>query len=165
LQYGDLDLDSGTVRVRRTLVRDARTSRHSYSEPKTRAGRRTVELTAQALDALRTHLQRLKATPHPAKLVFADRRGRPLRRSNFLRRVWSPLLTKAKLPDVPFHALRHTAATLAIASGADVKVVQQMLGHSSAALTLDTYADYLPQRGREVPDRMGALLGGETRAD
>jgi Phage integrase family len=44
-------------------------------------------------------------------------------------------------PRVTAHALRHTAASLAISSGANPKVVQRMLGHASAAMTLDTYAD------------------------
>ncbi|MGP4091501.1 tyrosine-type recombinase/integrase, partial [Streptomyces sp. KR55] len=52
------------------------------------------------------------------------------------------------------HKLRHTAASLSIASGADVKVVQTMLGHKSAAMTLDTYGHLFPDRLDEVADRL-----------
>jgi len=58
------------------------------------------------------------------------------------------------VPDVHPHQLRHTAASLAIASGADVKVVQQMLGHSSATMTLDTYGHPFEDRLDEVGDAM-----------
>jgi integrase len=54
------------------------------------------------------------------------------------------------------HALRHTAASLAIAAGADVKVVQQMLGHKSATMTLDLYGHLFPDRLDTVADAMDA---------
>ena len=59
------------------------------------------------------------------------------------------------VPDLHPHELRHTAASLAIASGADVKVVQQMLGHGSASMTLDTYGHLFEDRLDEVGDAMG----------
>jgi integrase len=52
------------------------------------------------------------------------------------------------------HELRHTAASLAIASGADVKIVQQMLGHKTATMTLDLYGHLFPDRLDEIADRM-----------
>ena len=58
------------------------------------------------------------------------------------------------IPDLHPHELRHTAASLAIASGADVKVVQQMLGHASATMTLDTYGHLFEDRLDEVADAM-----------
>ena len=58
------------------------------------------------------------------------------------------------MPDLYPHELRHTAASLAISSGADIKVVQQMLGHGSAAMTLDTYGHLFENRLDEVADAM-----------
>ena len=60
------------------------------------------------------------------------------------------------VPGLHPHELRHTAASLAIASGADVKVVQQMLDHSSATMTMDTYGHLLESRLDEVADAMDA---------
>ncbi len=75
----------------------------------------------------------------PDDLVFAGiRTDEPLRVSTF-RQSLGVAARRIGLPDLHPHELRHTAASLAIASGADVKVVQQMLGHASAAMTLDTY--------------------------
>jgi len=58
--------------------------------------------------------------------------------------------------DLRPHDLRHTAASLAIAAGADVKVVQQMLGHASAAMTLDQYGHLFTDRLDEVADALDA---------
>jgi integrase len=82
----------------------------------------------------------------PDELVSASiRTGQPLRVSTF-RQTFGVAATAIGLPHLHPHQLRHTAASLAIASGEDVKVVQQMLGHSSATMTLDT-----ARRGRNRP--------------
>lgn len=80
-------------------------------------------------------------------LVFGTARGTPLSASNWRQRVWLPALedVAGAVPDgVRVHDLRHTAASLAISAGANVKAVQAMLGHASAVMTLDTYADLFP---------------------
>ena len=90
----------------------------------------------------------------PDDLVFAGiRNGQPLRVSTF-RTAFSAAAGAIGVPDLHPHQLRHTAASLAIASGADVKVVQQMLGHSSATMTLDTYGHLFEDRLDEVGDAM-----------
>ena len=73
-------------------------------------------------------------------LVFTAPGGAPLRSRNFRRRGWNRATTEAGLPGLSPHALRGTAASLAVAAGATVKDVQRMLGHASAAMTLDVYA-------------------------
>lgn len=87
-------------------------------------------------------------------LVFTSSNGAVLRASNFRRDVWDHAVREAGLTDVVPHGLRHTAASLAIAAGADVKVVQQMLGHKSATMTLDLYGHLFEQRLDEVAERL-----------
>jgi len=77
--------------------------------------------------------------------VFVAPDGQPLRRSNFIRREWKPLLEKAKLPDVGFNVLRHTMATDGLLRGLHGKVVQTRLGHAQISTTIDTYSDALPE--------------------
>ena len=90
----------------------------------------------------------------PEDLAFAGiRNGQALRVSTF-RTSFSAAAREIGVPDLHPHQLRHTAASLAIASGADVKVVQQMLGHSSATMTLDTYGHLFEDRLDEVGDAM-----------
>lgn len=75
-------------------------------------------------------------------LVFADERGRPLVTPTTRENSWfDRALVVARLPPMTIHDLRHTAASLAISAGGNVKAVQKMLGHASAAMTLDVYAD------------------------
>jgi hypothetical protein len=90
----------------------------------------------------------------PDDLVFAGiRNGQPLRVSTF-RTAFTSAARAIGVPDLYPHQLRHTAASLAIAAGADVKVVQQMLGHASATMTLDTYGHLFDDRLDEVGDAM-----------
>jgi integrase len=88
----------------------------------------------------------------PDDLVFTSPQGEPLRAGNFRRDVFTPAARRAGLDGLVPHGLRHTAASLAIAAGADVKVVQQMLGHKSATMTLDLYRHLFDDRLDEVAD-------------
>ncbi len=92
----------------------------------------------------------------PDELLFTGPQGGALRATNFVRRVFDPAVTAAGLRDlgVTPHKLRHTAASLAIASGADINVVQTMLGHKSATMTLDVYGHLFPDRLDEVSEKM-----------
>lgn len=94
----------------------------------------------------------------PGALLFTAPEGGPLRYSNFRSRIFDPAVRKAGLAGMGItpHKLRHTAASLAIAAGADVKVVQLMLGHKSAAMTLDVYGHLWPDRLDEVADVLDA---------
>jgi integrase len=73
-------------------------------------------------------------------LVFTAPNGGPLRNTNFRPRIFTPAADAVGLAGITPHDLRHTAASLAIAAGANVKAVQRMLGHASASMTLDVYA-------------------------
>jgi len=68
------------------------------------------------------------------------------------------------IPELHPHELRHTAASLAIASGADVKVVQRMLGHSSAAMTMDGYGHLFSDRLDEVADALDNARSEASRS-
>ena len=93
-------------------------------------------------------------------LVFTTWRGKPLRNLNFRRDVFDPAARDAGLTGLTPHELRHTAASLAVSAGANVKSVQAMLGHASAAMTLDVYAGLFDDDLDGVADRMDALPGG-----
>ncbi len=105
-------------------------------------------------------------------LIFAAPKGGPIRLNNWRRRVFDPACRAAGLVGFTPHDLRHTAASLAVGAGANVKAVQQMLGHASAAMTLDIYAglfpddldavgrtlnSVVPQLGHIEPDRPSGL--------
>ena len=92
----------------------------------------------------------------PDDLVFTAPGRGPPRASNFRRDVFTPAAGDAGISGVTPHSLRHTAASLAIASGANVKVVQQMLGHKSATMTLDLYGHLFDSQLDDIADRLDA---------
>jgi integrase len=76
--------------------------------------------------------------------VFPSERGCPLRKSNFIRRVWNPISKAAGLAGLRFHNLRHTAASLLVAENVHPKIVSDLLGHASVRMTLDIYSHLMP---------------------
>lgn len=92
----------------------------------------------------------------PDELVFSAPEGGYLRLSNFRRRTFDRAATDAGLAGLTPHQLRHTAASLAVSAGANVKAVQRMLGHASAAMTLDVYSGLFDDDLDAVADRMDA---------
>jgi integrase len=129
---------------------------HVVSAPKSAASRRSVALPGVVTTALEDHLAAY-ADPGPEGLLFPAPEGGFLRLENFRRRVWTPATVAAGVAPLRVHDLRHTCASLAIAAGADVKVLQRMLGHASAALTLDRYGHLLPGQAHSVADRLDKL--------
>jgi len=90
--------------------------------------------------------------------VFPNARGNPTDGDNLHHRYWKPLLRRAGLPDIRFHDLRHTCATLLLARNVHPKYVQELLGHANTAITLDTYSHVIPGLGDAAADAMEDLL-------
>jgi integrase len=80
--------------------------------------------------------------------------GGPLRNTNFRPRFFTPAAESVGLTGLTPHDLRHPAASLAVAAGANVKAVQRMLGHASTTMTLDVYADLFEDDLDQVADRL-----------
>ncbi|HEY2598431.1 MAG TPA: tyrosine-type recombinase/integrase [Candidatus Dormibacteraeota bacterium] len=165
LTWPDLDLERGTLVVRRALQRHAGVG-YVMVDPKTTKSRRTIHLSRIAVEALRGHRAwqrelRLAAgsswNASFGDLVFSSRTGGPFNVS-WLTQVFRRELAKAGLPKIRIHDLRHTAATLLLTRGVHPKVVQDMLGHSTVTLTLDTYSHVTPALHKEAADHMDALL-------
>ena len=93
--------------------------------------------------------------------VFVDEFGNPIRPGEMSRKFLRPLLAKAGLTlDLKFHDLRHTAISLALAAGIAPTDVAAMAGHSSVAVTLQTYAHALPDAPRRATDAIESVLAG-----
>jgi integrase len=164
LSWDDVNLQTGKVHIRRALVRQAKKGL-VLVEPKTERSRRTIHLTALAIEALKGHLlrqQQLKGFGEPGwneyNLVFCNHVGKPFDHSSLIKDYFHPLLAKAGLPLIRFHDLRHTAATLMLQLEVHPKVVQEMLGHSSIGITLDTYSHAIPTMQIGAAGRLSDLL-------
>jgi integrase len=131
----------------------------TLAEPKTPRSRRKIDLPRMAVDALWKHKRAmLKEGFGGVAWVFCNSVGGPLRRSHFHFDEFKPLLKKAKLPNIRFHDLRHTSATLLLSQGVHPKVVQERLGHSQISVTLDTYSHVLPTMQREAAGKFDDIF-------
>ena len=90
--------------------------------------------------------------------MFPTRRGAPLRPHSLTNRSFKPLLKQAGLPNICFHDLRHTCATLLLSRGHHPKLVQELLGHATIAMTLDRYSHVMPGMGDQTAAAMEAVL-------
>jgi integrase len=97
-------------------------------------------------------------------LVFATTKGTPLDAQNVVNRGFKPLLKRAGLPDIRWHDLRHTCATLLLSRGVHPKYVQQLLGHASIQLTLDRYSHWMPSMGKHTARAMEDALEAQEVA-
>jgi integrase len=164
LQWPEIDLDAGLIRVRWQLKHEE--GRWVWKQPKTRRSRRQIALSASTVAILRAHRvaqeeQRLLmgSAWEDHELVFCTRHGRPLAARNIYRAFHS-LLEKGGIRRVRFHDLRHTAATLLLASRVNPKVVSEMLGHAAVAITLDIYSHVLPDMQQDAAATLERVLYG-----
>ncbi|GIU98770.1 MAG: hypothetical protein KatS3mg014_0386 [Actinomycetota bacterium] len=151
LQRRDLDLLGRRIHVRRQVT-EVR-GRLEVAPLKTEASRRTVPIPAFLAEELARHLEAYVG-PRQEDHVFTAPGGGLLRRASWRSRVFEEAVRRAGVERFTFHALRDHAATAAIASGADVKVVQAILGHTDAALTLNRYAGAWPSAFEAVTERL-----------
>jgi integrase len=147
LRVGDVDLDRGRLRVEVSLVEVL--GQLEETDPKSHRGR-TVPVPRFLRDRLAGRIEGRRAEDR----LFTTPNGHSLRNSNFRHQVFDPAVRRASLSPLTPHDLRDTAASLAVASGATVKAVQRMLGHASAAMTLDVYAGLFDDELDDVADRM-----------
>jgi integrase len=91
--------------------------------------------------------------------VFARGKGTPHDAQNIVNRYFKPLLKHAELPDIRWHHLRHTYATLLLARGTHPAYVQKSLGPASVQLTLDRYSHWMPSMGRNTAEGIDEALG------
>ena len=161
LLWSDIDFAYGRLVVNRALQPGVG---FVFVEPKTARSRRTVYLAAGTVTALMEHRRRqvtdqLAAGPNwdNTGLVFASPVGRPVD-GTWTTKWFQRALNQAALPRIRIHDLRHTAATHLLNRGVHPKVVQELLGHSTISLTLDTYSHVAPALHAEVATHMQALF-------
>ena len=153
IHYEDVDLANSSINVRhatQTLVGKG----IIITTPKTDKSRRLVTVPATAMQILKDYLDYTKVNQG---LIFTTRSGKPVSSRNLVRH-FKLSAQAAGLPEIRFHDLRHTSATLLLAAGVHPKVVQERLGHSQIGLTLDTYSHVVPSMQVEAAQKMDDLL-------
>lgn len=165
LGWPDVDLETGVVSVRRAAV--VADGRRHVKAPKTAASRRTVDLDAGTIQALREwrtrQLQeRLRAGEawRDGQWLVADELGAPIH-PDWLSALFTRRAEEAGLQRITFRQLRHSHATALLRAGVHPKVVQERLGHSSIRVTLDVYSAVLPNMQREAVERLAQMFDAQ----
>ena len=155
LRWSDIDFEERSLQVRHTVNR---AGKYGILEnaPKTEKSKRRIMLPQFVLDALKKHRAqqdeiRLQAGPtwQEHNLVFTTDTGGFVEGTHLNRR-FKQLLKEAGLPDMRFHDLRHSAATILLGKGVHPKLVQELLGHSQMSITMDRYSHVLPSMQRDM---------------
>jgi integrase len=166
LTWADVDLESAQLQVRSALQQTPEGL--IIAQPKTKRSRRTIALAPTVVEALRRHREaqeeerkRVGEAWTDLGLAFPNTVGRCFEPRSMVYRYFKPLVRVAGLPGTTrFHDLRHTAATLLLMAGVNVKVVSEMLGHASITITLDIYGHVLPHMQEQAAQIMEGLLWG-----
>ena len=167
LQWAAMDFEARTLTVRHTLQRYG--AAYHLDQPKTQRSRRVIILPQRLVDALRQHRDRQTWERQRAAgaweadwdLVFCDELGRPLDGTGITRQ-FQRHLDRLGLPRQRFHDLRHAAATFLIAQGEPIRLVMEVLGHSSIATTMNVYGHIMPEFQRDATDRLAVALSGTS---
>lgn len=164
LTWADVDLEARTLSVRHSLKRRER--RYDLGDLKTGTkARRTLPLPAHVVEALRVHRDRQAFERAAAgdlwdgidDLVFRDRYGRPRNNSGVTKR-FQKTLRELGIRQVRFHDLRHTCATVLLEAGVELKIVQEILGHSTIQTTGNIYAHVTDRSKRDSIALVGQIL-------
>jgi integrase len=163
LPWSAVDLDAGTIKVAATIARV--NGRLLISEPKTARSRRTVPISPAVVAMLRKHrtaqlAERLRAGNQwrGSELVFTTRLGGPVEPRHLLQAI-ETAAARAGVSDVTVHTLRHSAAVAWLENGTHIKAVSDLLGHSSIAITGDTYGHTSADTARAAVDGLAGRLG------
>ena len=171
LKWQDVNLDEGTLQVHRTLSRlptqmgQDKDDLYVEAESKTKSSRRSIALASFAIEALKQHRLRQEEMKRLAgdmweehDQVFSTPLGKHLNPGHGVLVQLKILLEKADLPDIRFHDLRHSTATMLLSKGVHPKVVQEILGHSEIGMTLNTYSHVLPTMQKDAMEKLDDLF-------
>jgi len=151
LRWRNVDLEKKRIYV----VEQYNLKTQAFEEVKTESSRRNISIDNDTVEVLRKHKKKQAAMRLKAEfwqdhdLVFCTRNGLPIRHRNLVRN-FKEYIKRAGVPEIRFHDLRHTHATLCLTNGWHPKVVQERLGHSSIQVTLDTYSHVIPSLQDEL---------------
>jgi integrase len=139
LKWSDIDWTKGTIKVQRQLQYIPHKG-YEFNDPKTRSGIRTIMLGESTLHQLKEHHRKYAHQDKTGEnLIFVNGIGTKIYFKRFYK-DFKRTLRNAGLPEIRFHDLRHTAATLMISNGIPVLIVSKILGHSKPSVTMNIYA-------------------------
>lgn len=159
LEWSAVNLSESVLVVRQSL--EEANGKRRIKVPKTAAGRRVVTLGKEAIEALERRRAKAKQEELDTEkgIVFPNTDGDYMFATNFRRNVWIKIREAAGVPDTfVFHDLRHTQASLMLAAGVDLKVIQKRLGHRDFSTTANLYSHLLQGAQAEATEKLDAMM-------
>ena len=147
LKWTDIDFENSTLTVNGTQARTE--NGVEIIEPKSKSSRREIPIPVILIN-------KLKEIPQTCEYVLS-KNNKPAQIRTY-RRYFKRLLQRANLPDIKYHALRHTFSTRALEVGMDYKTLSEILGHSSVGITLDLYAHSLNEHKRNEMNKLDRIF-------
>jgi integrase len=170
LQWKDINLDKKRIEVKRQLSRTDEGL--IFKKVKTKSGNRTIPITDDVVRELKQHkiLQgedrlALGEAYQDNDLLGCNGIGNPIDPRNLFR-DFKEIIEEAGIPEIRFHDMRHTFSTLFLQAGGSIKTLQQILGHSSITVTIDTYSHVTEEMLIEAEGKMNTMFkvaGNETK--
>ncbi|MFB7464410.1 tyrosine-type recombinase/integrase [Streptomyces sp. NPDC056224] len=160
LHRRDVDLEHGTVRVRRAVA-ELSNGQREMKAPKSAAGKRTVSIPGVILPDINDHLKQYAGAGADGR-VFIGAKGGATPRRNHFNRLWQKACREAGIKGLHFHDLRHTGNTLAASTGASTRELMARMGHSTARAAL-IYQHASADRDRLIADALSELVKKGTR--
>jgi len=166
LTWSDIDLDGKKLQISRQQQRVGKEL--IVCDPKTERSARTLPLTKLAIDSLKWHRdfqvnwlrEGVDSGVVVSNRVFTNEKGAPVENATVLRQ-FQRLVKDAGLPRMRLHDLRHSCATLLLSRGVHPRVVMEILGHSTIAMTMNVYSHVVPEIARNAADQMDAVFSGK----
>lgn len=155
LRWRHIDLGRRQILVRETFTK----GQTEYT--KTDGSQRNVDMAGPVLDVLTARAERMEAETNPDAYVFATRSGTGIDNKNFCDRIWYPLLRHLGLAERRPYQMRHTAATLWLASGENPEWIAKQLGHTSTEMLFKTYSRYVPNLTRQDGSAFERVLAAQ----
>jgi integrase len=154
VQVEDCQLATGTITVNHAVQYQIGKG-VVITHPKTDKSRRSVKLPRTAANVLEEYLSLINKNQG---LIFTTASGKPIN-PRFLIKKFKEAIREAGLPEIPFHDLRHTSATLLLSANDHPKIVQERFGHSTITLTMDQYSHVIPGMQDEAAEKLDRVLG------
>lgn len=165
LQWSDIDLKNGKISVNKTLDFQPKNKNDLFGDPKTYRSKREISVNKTILNDLQKHIKWQNHNKlilneiyeHELNLVFCKKDGSPLPKSTLFN-AFRRILKNANIQNIPIHCLRHTHVVLLLEAGADMKYIQERLGHGSIEITSDVYAHVSDVMDKEQLEKYEAYM-------
>ncbi len=154
LKWSDIDFENGIITVCRTAVKNK--NEIIYTKPKTETSNRKIKVSPKFIEIL-TKAKAEQVNENVDGLIACYNNGLPISQ-DVLDKRFKACLKRNNLPDIRFHDLRHTNATLMLKNNIAPKIVSERLGHSSIGITMDLYTHVLIEMQNEAADSMDSLI-------